>query len=74
MTGLVLLIVFADHLHIASAQGWISPSSGGWAANLGAILLPSVLLAISIFPNYMRVLRREMYDQLESEEYARSLG
>ena len=42
----------------------------GWlGANIRAIILPSTTLAISIFPGYMRIFRREMQDQLESEEY-----
>lgn len=69
VTGLVFLIVFADHLHIMSAVGWIPPGSGGWGRNIGAMFVPSLLLAISIFPGYMRVLRQQMYDELENEEY-----
>lgn len=69
VTALLLLIVFADRLHVVSAIGWVDPTTGGWGANLSAIILPSVVLAISIFPGYLRVFRREMQDQLESEEY-----
>jgi peptide/nickel transport system permease protein len=69
VTALVLLIVFADKLHLVSAIGWVDPSTGGWGANISAMMLPAVVLAISIFPGYLRVFRREMQDQMESEEY-----
>jgi peptide/nickel transport system permease protein len=69
VTALVLIIVFSVHWHIVSSIGWVDPSSGGWGANISAIALPSIVLAISIFPGYMRIFRREMYDQLDSEEY-----
>jgi peptide/nickel transport system permease protein len=69
VTGLLCLILFADHFHLISAIGWQSPTSRGWGANLQAMLTPSLLLALSIFPGYMRVLRQEMYDQLRREEY-----
>ena len=69
VTGLILLIVFSVHWHLVSSVGWVSPSTGGWAANISAIALPSIILAISIFPGYMRIFRREMQEQIENEEY-----
>jgi peptide/nickel transport system permease protein len=65
--ALILIIVFSVHWHLVSSIGWIDPSSGGWGANISAIIVPSVCLAISIFPGYMRIFRREMQEQLESE-------
>lgn len=67
--ALLALIVFADHWHLVSAVGWVSPSQGGWGANIRSIILPSLVLAISIFPGYLRIFRREMQEQLENEEY-----
>jgi peptide/nickel transport system permease protein len=69
VTALVFILIFAVHFHWVSSIGWQPPSSAGWLANIGAISLPSLCLAISIYPGYMRVFRREMYDQLENEEY-----
>jgi peptide/nickel transport system permease protein len=69
VVALLALIVFSQHWHLVSSIGWISPSVGGWGSNIRAIILPALTLAISIFPGYMRIFRREMQDQLESEEY-----
>jgi peptide/nickel transport system permease protein len=69
VTALILLVIFAVHLHLVNAFGWVDPSTGGWGANISAILLPSFVLAVSIFPGYLRIFRREMFDQLESEDY-----
>jgi peptide/nickel transport system permease protein len=69
VTGLLMLTFFSVRLHLFSAFGWVDPSTGGWAANIGAIFVPSLVLAISVFPGYLRIFRREMYEQLENEEY-----
>jgi peptide/nickel transport system permease protein len=68
VTGLIALFVFAVHLHLIGSLGWKSPSEG-IGANLGAITLPALVLGVSVFPSYMRVFRREMIDQLDTEEY-----
>jgi peptide/nickel transport system permease protein len=69
VTALLLVILLSDHWHLVSAIGWVAPSQGGWGANIRAIILPSFCLAISIFPGYMRIFRREMQEQIENEEY-----
>lgn len=69
VTALICLTIFSDHLHLVSAFGWVSPSQGGWGANVSALFMPSMILAFSVFPGYMRVLRQEMNDQLDNEEY-----
>jgi peptide/nickel transport system permease protein len=69
VSALVLIIVFSVHWHLVPSMGWVDPSTGGWGTNLTAMAVPSIVLGISIFPGYMRIFRREMYDQLDNEEY-----
>lgn len=69
VTALVLLLVFSVHWHLVSSIGWLPPGVNGWGRNISAMILPGTVLALSIFPGYMRLFRREMYEQLENEEY-----
>ncbi len=56
-------------LRIIPTIGWADPATKGWGANLGAIIVPSIILGLTIFPDVMRIFRAELYEQLESEEY-----
>ncbi|GIG91972.1 ABC transporter permease [Plantactinospora endophytica] len=69
VVALMLIVVFATSLRMVSSIGWVDPATGGWGANLKAMIIPSVALGVSVFPEYMRVLRSEIYEQLEGEEY-----
>jgi peptide/nickel transport system permease protein len=67
--GLLLIIVFATTLRLLPSIGWVDPDRGGWGQNVLALVMPSVALGFSIFPEYMRVFRSEILEQLENEEY-----
>jgi peptide/nickel transport system permease protein len=67
--GLLMIILFASVLHLLPAIAWSWPGAGGWGKNFKGMILPWVALGISVFPNYMRVLRGQVYEQLDHEEY-----
>jgi peptide/nickel transport system permease protein len=67
--GLLMIILFASVLHLLPAIAWSWPSAGGWAKNFRGMIMPWVALGVSVFPTYMRVLRGQVYEQLDHEEY-----
>ena len=67
VVGILLLELFSVQFHLVPSIGWISPSAGGWSQNLSAMVLPCFVLALVVFPGYMRVLRNELYAELNSE-------
>ncbi|HEX3963059.1 MAG TPA: ABC transporter permease [Trebonia sp.] len=69
VVGLLAIIVFSSTLHALPAIAWASPSTAGWGTNLKGMIMPSIALGISVFPNYLRVLRSQVDDQLDNEEY-----
>ncbi len=69
VVGLLMIILFASVLHLLPAIAWTAPSAGGWGKNLTGMIMPWLALGFSVFPGYMRVLRGQVYDQLDNEEY-----
>jgi peptide/nickel transport system permease protein len=69
VVGLLLIIAFAATHKWLPALGWAPPGTAGWGANLKAMLMPWVALGVSVFPEYMRVLRGQVYEQIDNEEY-----
>lgn len=67
--ALLLIIVFATTLQVLPSVGWADPDRASWGENIQAMIMPSVALGFSIFPEYMRVFRSEIYEQLDREEY-----
>jgi len=67
--GLLMIILFASVLHLLPAIAWSWPSAGGWGKNFRGMIMPWVALGVSVFPNYMRVLRSQVNEQLDNEEY-----
>lgn len=67
--ALLVTAIFAVQLHLIPSIGWADPSQEGWAANIGAMIVPSIILGLTIFPSMMRIFRSELREQLESEEY-----
>lgn len=67
--GLLMIILFASVLHLLPAIAWSWPGAGGWGKNLRGMIMPWAALGISVFPNYMRVLRGQVYEQIDHEEY-----
>lgn len=60
--------IFADHLHLVSAIGFV-PMSAGFFSNLHSIILPSAVLAFGLCCAYTRILRADLIDQLNGEDY-----
>lgn len=70
VVGLLLIMLFSSTLHTLPSIGWSPPSGpGGWSQNIAAMIMPSLALGLGIFPEYMSVLRSDLRDQLEREEY-----
>ena len=69
VVGLLMIVLFSSTLHALPAIAWASPSTAGWGTNLKGMIMPSIALGISVFPNYMRVLRSQVNEQLDNEEY-----
>jgi peptide/nickel transport system permease protein len=69
VVGLLMIVLFSTTLHALPAIAWASPTTAGWGANLKGMIMPSIALGISVYPSYMRVLRSQVYDQLDNEEY-----
>ena len=69
VVGLLMIILFASVLHLLPAIAWSAPSAGGWGKNFKGMIMPWVALGVSVFPGYMRVLRSQVYEQVDHEEY-----
>jgi peptide/nickel transport system permease protein len=70
VVALILIIIFSTTLHLLPSIGWVAPTSaGGWGKNIVAMIMPSVALGLGIFPEYMRILRSDIREQLDREEY-----
>jgi peptide/nickel transport system permease protein len=70
VVALFLIIVFSTAAHLLPSIGWVAPvGPGGWGRNIVAMIMPSLSLGLGIFPEYMRVFRSDLRDQLEGEEY-----
>lgn len=67
--GLLLLELLAINVHWVSPLGWVSVSQGGLGANLSHIALPALLVGLHSFPLKMRVLRAELVEQLDYQDY-----
>jgi peptide/nickel transport system permease protein len=66
--GLVLILVFAAHFRLLPSEGFV-PITQSLASNLKSMVLPSITLAFGLFGRYVRVLRADIADQMEGEDY-----
>jgi peptide/nickel transport system permease protein len=66
--ALVLILIFAVHVHVFPALGFV-PLNAGFGDNLRTILLPAIALAFPLYCHYARILRADLLDQLNSEDY-----
>lgn len=74
--GLVLIIVFAVEVHLFPAIGYVPISTSFWGS-LRSMTLPAVSLACILGCFYTRILRGDLVDQMQSQDYvltARSKG
>jgi peptide/nickel transport system permease protein len=66
--ALLLILVFALKLQLVETAGFVSISQG-LIPNLKSLLLPSISLSVFLFAIYLRVLRGDMVNQLNTEHY-----
>jgi peptide/nickel transport system permease protein len=74
--ALLLILVFAVHLHLAPALGFV-PLRQSIPGNLHSMVLPCCALGFAHFCGYTRLLRADLVDQLQGRDYilaARSKG
>jgi peptide/nickel transport system permease protein len=66
--SLVLVFIFSVKLKALPPLGFVSVSANlGW--NLRTLILPAVSLALPIFAVFNRMLRADLLDQLQAEDY-----
>lgn len=68
VVGIVLILLFAVEFRLFPATGFQSMSSG-LGANLKTIILPALSMSFLLFATYMRMLRADMLEQVDGEEY-----
>jgi peptide/nickel transport system permease protein len=66
--GLVAILIFAVHLRLLPAIGFEPISAGLWA-NIRTLILPSSTLGFGLMCTYTRVLRADLADQMNTEDY-----
>jgi peptide/nickel transport system permease protein len=67
--ALVLVYVFAVELDVLPAIGYVSISEGGLAENLRTMILPAVSIGFPLFCFYTRLLRADIVDKMQGEDY-----
>lgn len=67
--ALVLVYVFAVELDVLPAIGYVSISEGGLAQNLRTMILPAVSIGFPLFCFYTRLLRADIVDKMQGEDY-----
>jgi peptide/nickel transport system permease protein len=66
--ALVLILVFAVHLPILPAIGYVSPSQS-IAGNIRSLTLPAISIGFGLFCFYARLLRADIVQQMQAEDY-----
>jgi peptide/nickel transport system permease protein len=67
--ALVLVYVFAVELDVLPAIGYVSIADGGLAQNLRSMILPAVSIGFPLFCFYTRLLRADIVDKMQGEDY-----
>jgi len=68
LLGLLAIIVFSVDLHWLPSIGF-TPLSAGLGPNLKSIAMPSATVAFGLFCGYTRILRADLVDQMNGEDY-----
>jgi peptide/nickel transport system permease protein len=66
--GLGLIIIFSLKLRWFSTLGYVPMSAGLWE-NVRSLILPAISLGVFYFAIYLRVLRGDMVQQINTEHY-----
>jgi peptide/nickel transport system permease protein len=64
----VLIYVFAVRLQVLPAIGFV-PVSAGLGGNIRSLTLPAVAIGFPLFSFYTRLLRADIVEQMEREDY-----
>ena len=68
--GLVLILIFAVHLHWLPAVGFV-PMSSGFIQNIKSMTLPAATIGFGLFCTYTRLLRADVIEQMIGEASSR---
>jgi len=66
--GLLLILIFAVHLRVLPAIGFV-PISQGLGSNIKSLVLPASTIAFGLLCSYTRLLRGDIVEQMEEEDY-----
>lgn len=66
--ALLLILVFAVDLRIFPAIGWVAPGTS-FGGNLKALFLPAVSIGAPLACFYTRLLRADIIEQMDSQDY-----
>ncbi|HEY7948655.1 MAG TPA: ABC transporter permease [Acidimicrobiales bacterium] len=66
VVAVILVLLFAVHIHIFPATGF-NPLAQGFGSNLKSVLLPSISLAVGSVAIYYRLLRADMIATLQED-------
>jgi peptide/nickel transport system permease protein len=66
--ALVLVWVFAVKLQVLPAIGFVTPAESLWG-NLKSLILPAVSIGFPLFCFYTRLLRADILEQMQGEDY-----
>jgi peptide/nickel transport system permease protein len=66
--ALVLIYVFAVRLQVLPAIGFV-PVSAGLGGNIRSLTLPAIAIGFPLFSFYTRLLRADIVEQMEREDY-----
>jgi len=66
--ALYMVIIFSVKIHLLPVTGFV-PLSQSIPENLRSMALPAITMAAGLYGSYTRILRADMIDQLNSEDY-----
>jgi peptide/nickel transport system permease protein len=66
--ALLLVYVFAVKLGVLPAIGWVPPGQG-FGQNIRTLTLPAISIAVPLLCFYARLLRADLVEQLQREDY-----
>jgi peptide/nickel transport system permease protein len=67
LVALLLILIFAVNWHVFPTGEWVSPTSGGWPANIYHAFLPAFTLALTQAPAFAQLLRSDMISVLQED-------
>jgi peptide/nickel transport system permease protein len=66
--ALLLVYVFAVQLQVLPAIGFVAPNESVWG-NIKSLILPAVSIGFPLFCFYTRLLRADILEQMQGEDY-----